>query len=184
MTIRPKYQIVRHAGEVDYNQWANDYGVEVVVFDKDGTLTEVNQSQLIVEVVEGMQAQDFGDLFQGVAIASNNRESTAVKQLGSDLHRELGIDVVTFSKADGFARKPKPQMGLHIANHFEVIPNQLGVVGDRRLTDVTFGLKLGAGAIALCERQGKRDSFGVPILRALVERPMITVEQRAFRRAA
>ncbi len=56
-------------------------------------------------------------------------------------------------------------MGLVIARHFGVSPNQLGVIGDRRFTDVAFGRNLGAGAVALCEKAGEGDARGVSTIR-------------------
>ncbi|HET9721544.1 MAG TPA: HAD-IIIA family hydrolase [Candidatus Saccharimonadales bacterium] len=176
----PRYELVQSAGDVPYDDWAGR-GVKAVLFDKDGTLTHANQPTMIDGVLESLQQQELNRLFSHIGISSNNPDTRAVNTLASLLEDRLDIGVLALSSA-AYRRKPHPEMGLAAAEQLGVSPNELGIVGDRRLTDVSFGLRVGAGAIALCEKGGDGDALFVPTLRR-VEKVFVRAEQ-AMRRVA
>lgn len=182
MTKQPKYELVRHAGEVNYEAWAAR-GIKVPILDKDGTVTAVNEDGFSSVVTDAMRDGGISELFEAVALVSNNHDPEAVKKLSKNLTGALGIKVIYVCQADGYARKPSPQMGLHVAEILDVNPAELGVIGDRRFTDVTFGLRVGAGAIALCNRLGDHDARGVAPIR-WVEENIVVPAERALGRAA
>jgi len=158
------YELYEHAGLVPLADW-KARGVEIPVFDKDGTLAHANQFQLVDEAIEGLELQGLSSIYPAVALASNNHDADHVQTFAEQLESELDVEVFTVCRAEGHPRKPDPAMGLIIARHFGVRPDQLGLIGDRRLSDVGFGRRLGAGAIALCKKGGEGDARGVPILR-------------------
>ncbi|HEX5448247.1 MAG TPA: HAD family hydrolase [Candidatus Saccharimonadales bacterium] len=162
----PKYELVRHAGEVPYEDWAKA-GVKVPIFDKDGTLTPVNQNVLLEDVMAALRRQQLGDLFDRLAVVSNNHDAAAVDAFAKKLEEELGIGVLAVSRAHDFNKKPNPAMGVMIAEQVGVEPRELGVIGDRRYTDVRFGIRLGAAKIALCQKMGEGDSRFVPTARRI-----------------
>lgn len=164
----PRYELVRHAGEVPFNEWA-EAGVKVPIFDKDGTLTPVNQEGLLDDVISALQQQDLKNIFEQIAVVSNNHDALAVERFRRKLEAELGLGVLAVSRAHDYRRKPHPEMGLAIAEQAGVVPDQMGVIGDRRYTDVRFGIRLGAARIALCEKLGEGDARFVPTIRRLEE---------------
>lgn len=171
-----KYELVKNAGEVPYEEWAAS-GVEVPIFDKDGVLTEPNRPLLVDGILEALRARELSRLFKGIGIASNNHDALQVDELARTLEAELGIGVIAVSRAHEYNRKPHPEMGIRIASELGVEPNQLGVIGDRRYTDVGFGMRLGAAKIALCEKAGEGDANFVPIIRRL-EKAWVAMDRR------
>jgi HAD superfamily hydrolase (TIGR01662 family) len=160
------YALYRHAGEVPFEQWRLA-GIEVPVFDKDGTITSANREHFVDEVIDGFIAQDLASIYPTIAVVSNNNDASHVQEFNERLQDEVGVKVFSVCKADGYPSKPDPSMGLRVAQEFGVEPSQLGICGDRRLVDVVFGRNVGAGAIALCRKAGKGDAAFVPLVRPL-----------------
>lgn len=171
-----RYETYPDAGQVDYAAW-KDSGILVPVFDKDGTLTDANQNTLVEDVLRGMEEQDFANIYPQIGVASNNHDAEHVDEFGQMLSDRLQVEVFAISRAHGFQPKPEPEQGFAIADHFSVLPEQIGVVGDRRLTDVRFSRKMGAGAMALCDKAGEGDAKWVPELRVL-ERGIVYGERK------
>jgi predicted HAD superfamily phosphohydrolase YqeG len=171
------YERYEHAGQIPFNLWAYR-GIKIPIFDKDSTLTSFHQDSFIPEVIEGLVANKVPDLFRGIALVSNSNDPKHIEAVAENLSDALdGMEVFGLCQAEifGKARKPNPIMGEMVADHFEIKPEQLGVIGDRRLIDVRFGHRLGAGAIALCDKVGDGDQRGVPALRVL-EDVIVSVE--------
>lgn len=159
------YERYNHAGEIPLDKWYRR-GVEVLILDKDGHLAPYNSNVYEPEVINGLIANGIQRFIRGVGLVSNNSDPNHVREFGKQLSEAFGgLEVFTVCQADEAHRKPHPGMGLVVADHFGVTPEQIGVSGDRRFIDVTFGRKLGAGAIALCEKVGDGDHFLVPPIR-------------------
>jgi len=159
------YELHKNAGTVNYKDWY-DKGIVVPVFDIDGTLTEHQSTELDQKVIGGLNKQCFRDLYPEIAIA-NNYDLDHVKLVAKKAEAQLGVKALIVSIGEGYIRKPHPIMGQVVANYFDILPEQIGVVGDRRISDVTFGRKLGAGAIALCAKVGEGDAPFVGFVREL-----------------
>lgn len=174
-----KYELVKHAGEVRYEDWAAA-GVRLPIFDKDGTLTAVNDANLLEDVLSALQQHKLGRFFEKIAVVSNNHDVAAVENFGRKLEAELGVGVLAVAKNHGFDsrlnKKPHPAMGLVVAEWAGLEPHQMGVIGDRRYTDVGFGRKLGVARIALCEKMGEGDARWVPTLRR-IERVWVAADR-------
>lgn len=176
-----KYELYKHAGVIPYADW-KQRGIELPIFDKDGTLTHFNRLDLVDEVIDGMVAQEFPDIYPEISIVSNNHDHDHVEEFAELLGAKLGVGVYAVSRAQGHQGKPHPEMGIHVAEHFGLEPEQIGVIGDRRLTDVKFGRNMGAGVAALCHKVGEGDADWVPTLRVLES--SIVMCERVMRRAA
>jgi len=160
------YERYDNAGEVPFAEWRKS-GILIPVFDKDGTLTDANSLTLVEEVMDGLEQQGLAGIYPEIALASNNHDHGHVEEAADLVRTRLDIGVFAISRAQGYKSKPSGDMGFVIANHFEVQPKELGVIGDRRLTDVSFGRSFGAGAIALCDKAGEGDAPWVPQLRVI-----------------
>lgn len=160
----PSYELYEHAGRVPFADW-KARGIEIPVFDKDGTLTHANQLRFVDEVIEGFKQQGLSNIYPNIAVPSNNHSVDHVRAFAEQLESEVGVSVFAVCRGHGYSGKPDTEMGLVIAQHFGVRLDQLGVIGDRRLTDIRFGRKLGVGAIALCKKAGEGDTKWVPSLR-------------------
>jgi len=176
-----KYELVRNAAEVPYEEWA-DRGVKVVLFDKDGTLTHANQLTPVDGIIEELQKRNLDQLFTHLGVSSNNYDAAQVEAFATFLEESLGLGVLALSPAHNYKKKPHPEMGLEAARQLGVLPSELGIVGDRRYTDVGFGINVRAKAIALCEKAGEGDTPWVPTLRRM-EKFWVGTE-RALRRAS
>ena len=159
-----KYEIYEHAGKVPYSEW-KESGIVVPIFDKDGTLTHANQLNFVDEVVDELAHAELPDIYPNIALVSNNHDHSHVLDFSRSLERKLGVNVYAISRAGGYKKKPDPMMGFEVVKRFGVKPEQLGVIGDRLLTDVRFAHNLGAGAVALCDKAGEGDAKWVPMLR-------------------
>lgn len=158
------YELHKHAGSVNYQDWF-DKGIKIPIFDIDGTLTEHGSTQLEQKVIDGLKSQYLADIYPEIAIVTNNYDAEHVKLIARKTEQKLGVKALTVSIGDGYARKPHPVMGQIVASYYNVLPEELGVVGDRRISDVSFGRNLGAGAIALCAKVGDIDAPFVPLVR-------------------
>jgi predicted HAD superfamily phosphohydrolase YqeG len=172
----PKYDLCDNAGEVAYKTWAQ-FGVELPILDMEGTLTSYGSTELNEDVIAGLERQGIADIFpRGMALVSNSKDPNNPHVVGDALASKLDMQVLTLCVGDGYKRKPNPEMGLKIVSWTGLKPEQLGVVGDRRLVDVRFGQKLGAGAIALTRKVGKGDARWVPTFRK-IESDIVTIER-------
>jgi FMN phosphatase YigB (HAD superfamily) len=172
-----RYELHKNAGTVNYEDWKEEKGILVPVFDIDNTLTLPYNLELDKMVLSGLKKQYLSDLYPGIAIATNNVNYDHAKHIGQQLEDELDIEVFIASVAMGIARKPNREQGDIIAEHFGVKPDQLGVVGDRRISDIRFARNLGAGAMALCMKIGEGDSIGVATARKL-EQMLVWYEKK------
>ncbi len=68
------YELHSHAGEISYEDWRAN-GIEIPVFDKDGTLSHANRLDLVPEVIEGLKEQRLAEHYPWIAIASNNHQN-------------------------------------------------------------------------------------------------------------
>ena len=151
----PLYGVYHSVGQIPFATW-QESGVKVPVFDKDHTVTNYQDRCLLEDVIKELKNAEFPDIYPAIGLVSNSRATEAVRECGVALQRALGVEVVTVTRADGpYPRKPHPRMGRVAAMKLGATgPEQVGVIGDRRFTDVAFGSRLGAGAIALCDRVG------------------------------
>lgn len=172
-----RYEAHKNAGTVDYPKWVLEKGILVPVFDIDGTLTAHLDRKLDENVFKGLESQNFASLFPNIAIVSNNYDREHVKYIADSVKDRLGTYVLSVCIGDGYAKKPNKQMGLVVADHFGIMPENLGIIGDRRISDVMFARNLGAGAMALCMRVGEFDGRSMRAVR-WAENKIIAYDKR------
>ena len=160
-----RYELYENAGQVPLPEWASR-GIKIPVFDKDGTLTDFNSDNLIKEATDALVKQNLSQYFLAIALVSNNKDPIHIHDFADHLAAVLGIQVYAICAGEGYRRKP-----------YTIKPDQLGVVGDRWISDVLFAMWLGAGAIALTEKAGDGDDIGVPMVR-LAERGIIEAHKK------
>ncbi len=134
-------------------------GCEAVVFDKDNTLTVPYSDE--IEPTLASALRECRDAFDGrVAVLSNSAGTPddPGHEMACRLERSLGLPVL---------RRPekKPRGFESVRSHFgNVDPARLVMVGDRYLTDMTFGNLHGM----LCVRTRQLTSAGDnPVARAM-----------------
>ena len=130
---------VQHVGEVDWRALANA-GFKGCIFDKDNTITAPYAMQAAPGGVEEGLARCM-EAFEGqVAVLSN---SAGLKQFDPDgkeaeaIERALGIPVLRHAK-----KKPDGDR-QELEEYFNCKVEQLVMVGDRLLTDMVYGNRLG-----------------------------------------
>lgn len=174
------YDIHKNAGTVPHYRWHVEKGILVSILDIDNHITEPYSPILDNIVISGLKKQRLNRFYLGVGVATNNKDKDHVYKIVSALQKELEIEVYAPMLEVPVLLKPKADQGFKIAAHFEVEPEQTGVSGDRRISDIGFGRNLGAGAMALCMRIGRGDSMGVKIGR-IAEQPLIWFDKLSGR---
>lgn len=163
-------QLHTRADQVDYAQWRNELNILLPIFDKDGTLTTQDSETLDPDVLQGLKNQNFAAIYPQIAIASNNPNASTTARCAEQIKQELSLDEVFVIPN---CHKPHKKFGLMVSEKFNVHPSNIGVIGDRLLTDALFAHNFGARAIALCDKIGAGDVKYAPLLRTLESKLII-----------
>src|SRR5665213_914060 len=100
ITEMPCYDLCDTAGEVAYQTWAQ-MGVELPIFDREGTLTSYRSTELIEEVMVGLEDQGIEDIFpRGLALVSNSKDVDQTHEVGEALSSRLDVPVLTLCVGD------------------------------------------------------------------------------------
>jgi len=90
----PAYELYDHAGEVPLRTWKTT-GVEVPIFDIDGTLTSYHGDDFINKVVLGLLGQEIDKVYPRVGLVSNTTDTRHVNTVAHNLEETLGVNVYT-----------------------------------------------------------------------------------------
>lgn len=130
--LKPTY-IIDNVTEMDLND-LKDEGIKGLIFDLDNTLMEPHSGKLRDDIKAWLEEVkvDFK-----IAILSNNPYDAYVEE-ASQL-----IDCIGYAKAD----KPRRKTALKLLKELELLPYETAMIGDRPLTDIWVGQKLGMTTI-------------------------------------
>jgi len=143
-----------------------DEGIEGLIFDLDNTLIAPKTAQLTEDVREWLMRakQDFK-----IAIVSNNPHL----QYLESCQKELECTIY------GKAKKPQKNVTIKALKEMELLPNQVAIIGDRPLTDILVGERLGLTTILVDPLIKHQEMAIVKFLRKL-ERIFITSAHKVF----
>ncbi len=144
MIIKPDYNL-KSLFDIDIEE-LKKLGIEAFLFDLDSTVMASKTGVYCEKVYDWLceLKKDFE-----VAIISNNYDEKYI----NNVQQQSCFDVI------GAARKPDTKVTLEYLKRIDVAPEKCVVVGDRPLTDILLGKKLGAKTILVdsitCDTEAK-----------------------------
>jgi uncharacterized protein len=131
--LRPTFLIDGDITDIDLKHLEQE-GIKGIILDLDSTLVAPRSAKLTPSAAEWLKQAK--EKF-AVAVVSNNKRADYLKAV-EDL---LAMPVV------GNARKPSRQAILSVLDEMKLTPNEAVLVGDRPLTDVWAGMRVGMKTI-------------------------------------
>lgn len=132
MFIKPDYNL-KNIYEIDFEELKSQ-GIKCIMFDLDSTLMISKSSTFLPETIEWFNTflKDFE-----VAIISNNNSEKYIENASK----------IAPCRVIGKAKKPNPKVMKAYLDEIGVKPEEAVMVGDRPLTDILGGIKLGCKTI-------------------------------------
>lgn len=132
MFLKPDYNL-KNIYEIDFNE-LKAQGIKCVMFDLDSTVMVSKSATFLPETIEW-----FNTFIKGfeVAIISNNFNKEYIENASK----------IAPCRVIGAARKPNPDVMRAYLNEIGVKPSEAVMVGDRPLTDILAGKRLGCKTI-------------------------------------
>ena len=132
LRLKPSY-IVEKVTDINLDD-LKDEGIKGMLFDLDNTLMAPKSAKLTEDIANWIEAvkQDFK-----IAIVSNNPHPEYMEQA----QKELSCPVY------GKAKKPQKNVALTALKCIDLLPSQVAMIGDRPLTDIWLGQRLGMTTI-------------------------------------
>ncbi len=162
--MSPTY-IVEMVTDINLEDLKKD-GIEGFLFDLDNTLMAPKSGELRQDIVDWLKIvkQDFK-----IAIVSNNHEKEYI---------DKAADIIG---CPGYAKAAKPRRGAAVEalREIDLLPRQVAVVGDRPLTDILLGQRLGLTTILVDPLIKHEEMYIVKCLRKL-ERIFIKAPKKIF----
>jgi len=148
--LKPTY-IVERVTDINLQDLKDD-NIKGLIFDLDNTLMPPKTGEVPEDIAKWLEEakQDFK-----IAILSNNPCALYVK----DAAEKVGC--IAFEKA----RKPSRKAAVQALKTLELIPSQVVVIGDRPLTDVLVGQRLGLTTILVDPISKERENKFMLFLR-------------------
>lgn len=164
LRLKPTY-IVDRVTDINLEE-LRDENIKGLIFDLDNTLMPPKTCNLPEDIAQWIiEAKvDFK-----IAILSNNPDKSYVKQAGEQ------IGCIAFEKAG----KPRRKAALLALKDMELIPSQVVMVGDRPLTDIWVGQRLGIITI-LVDPIMKQQEAGIIKLLRKMERLFVSSPKKTF----
>ena len=162
--LRPTY-IVEHVTDINLEDLKGE-GIKGLLFDLDNTLMAPKSAVLTADVAQWIEVvrKDFQ-----IAIVSNNPHQLYIEKAA-----EI-IGCTAYGKAD----KPRRSVALRALKDLELLPEQVAMVGDRPLTDIWVGQRLGLYTILVDPLIKHQESNIIKTLRKL-ERIFIKSPKKEF----
>ncbi len=132
MFLKPDYNL-KNVYEIDFQE-LKAQGIKCVMFDLDSTVMVSKSASFLPETVEWFNTfiRDFE-----VAIISNNPNKKYIESASK----------IAPCRVIGDAKKPNPDIMRNYLESVGIEPSQAVMVGDRPLTDILAGKKLGCKTI-------------------------------------
>lgn len=142
--------------EIDLNL-LKEWGIKAVFFDLDSTIM-VSKSGEYHEKTEKWLAEVDKDFF--IAVITNNKKCEYLEQVKS----------VSNFQIIGDAKKPSTKAMKKLLSKICIQPNQVVIVGDRPLTDILAGKRLGARTILVDSINAENEGTATRFVRWLERR--------------
>lgn len=130
--MRPTY-IIDHVSDIDLDE-LKENGIKGFLFDLDNTLMAPHAGELTPEMQEWV---DKVSCEFKIAVVSNN----------TNLEYMRKIDELFHCPVYPAAKKPRRKAAIQALKEIDLLPVQVAMVGDRPLTDILVGQRLGMTTI-------------------------------------
>lgn len=155
MFLKPDF-ILKNIYEIDLNL-LKEQGIRAIFFDLDSTLM-VSKSGEYHEKTENWLAEVDKDFF--IAVISNNKKCEYLEKVQS----------ISNFQIIGNANKPSTKAMRHLLSKINMTPEQVVIVGDRPLTDILAGIRLGAKTILVDSINAENEGLATRFVRWLERR--------------
>ena len=152
MFLRPDYNL-ESIYSINLDELKNQ-GIKAILFDLDSTIMASKSARYTDETLDWLDKVR-KDFF--VAVISNNNNPEYIKK----------VDAVSDFPTLFDAKKPRAAIGLKFLKEHSIKPEQAVMVGDRPLTDVWFGKRLGCKTILVDSITAKTEKKIVRIVRKI-----------------
>lgn len=152
MFIKPDYNL-KNIYEIDFGRLKAE-GIKCVMFDLDSTVMVSKSGTFLAETIAWFNTfiKDFE-----VAIISNNPNKNYIERASK----------YAPCRVIGHARKPNPEVAKQYLESIGVDPKEAVMVGDRPLTDILVGKRLGCKTILVGSINDAKENFLIKFVRAL-----------------
>ncbi len=164
LRLKPTYAVER-ASDINLEDLKAD-NIKGLIFDLDNTLMHPHTSYLPEDIEHWLDEvkKDFK-----IVILSNNPYSNYVKAAGER------VGCIAYERAG----KPRTKAALRALKDLDLLPHEVAIVGDRPLTDIWVGQRLGMVTILVDPLLKNEEMWIIKKLRKL-ERIFITKAIRTF----
>lgn len=145
MLLKPDFNL-KNIYEIDLELLKNQ-GVKAILFDLDSTIM-VSKSATYTEETQVWLGEVAKHFF--VAVISNNTKNEYIEKVQS----------ISNFKIIGNAKKPSRKVVRKLLSEIDLAPHEVVIVGDRPLTDILVGKRLGAKTILVGSINS--DNEGIP----------------------
>lgn len=132
MLLRPDFNL-RNIYEIDLNE-LKEQGVRAIFFDLDSTIMVSKSGEYTEETQKWLKIVE-EEFF--VAVITNNKKAEYVQKVRS----------ISSFQVVANAKKPSTKAMKKLLSKINIMPKEVAVVGDRPLTDILAGKRLGAKTI-------------------------------------
>jgi len=132
MFLRPDFNL-KDIYEIDL-ELLKKMGIKAMFFDLDSTIMVSKSAEYTKKTEEWLKKVD-DDFF--IAVISNNKKSEYIEKVKS----------ISSFQVIGHAKKPSTKAMKKLLAKICINPNEVAIVGDRPLTDILAGKRLGAKTI-------------------------------------
>lgn len=164
LKLKPTY-IVERVTDINLDD-LKDESIKGLIFDLDNTLMHPQTAHLPEDIEKWLEVvkNDFK-----IAILSNNPYTNYVREAGER------VGCVAYEKAN----KPRRRAALKALRDLDLLPEQVAIIGDRPLTDIWVGHRLGMVTILVDPLLKHEEMWIIKNLRNL-EKIFITKALRKF----
>lgn len=155
MFLRPDFNL-RNIYEIDLEQLKN-IGIKAVFFDLDSTIMVSKSGEYLEETEKWLKKVD-EDFF--IAVISNNKKCEYLEKVRS----------ISSFQIIGDAKKPSTKAMKKLLSKICIKPEEVVIVGDRPLTDILAGKRLGAKTILVGSINAHNEGFATRLVRWLERR--------------
>jgi len=164
LRLKPTY-IVERVTDIDLEE-LKDENIKGLIFDLDNTLMPPKTCIFPEDIAKWL---DKAKVDFKIAILSNNPDKLYVKEAGEQ------IGCIAFEKAG----KPRRKAALLALKNLGLIPSQVVMVGDRPLTDIWVGQRLGIITILVDPIMKHKEARIIKFLRKM-ERLFVSSPKKSF----
>jgi len=161
----PPIEHISSIHDIDFAAWHRDHGIDVVLFDVEGTLTEWSSRQIPDATIRCLeQARVDGIRHIGLVTNISPRKAKRVASLA----RQISADTYRYPTSLG-VRKPSGAMIRDSLGELGVTPEHCAFVGDK-IVDCLAGRNAHVARIAWVQRHGTADHWFDRLIYRPIER--------------